>query len=251
MTTRSNAITHLRDPDLIRYLDGEGPTDQRERAREHLGECSSCQQRLNLLRARSAALSGLVDQIPVPEREIAGPPMAARTAAAGPRASASGGRSIGLLKAAVIVLLVAAPAIGMVPPVRDWIATQWSAITASPEARDGSGASAAPSARSAVSFVPSDRTLNLWLERAPGPETIRIVPSQTERVTVETVGPAGDRLFLRPDGVRIDNASAANVRYVVTVPSSLESVVVYVAGVEYMSTSPRGEAAGPQDTSEM
>lgn len=254
MITRLNETTHPSDSDLIRYMDGEGGVDQRQRARSHLGECPSCEQRLSLLRARSAALSDLVDHMQVPEREVALPPLATGTAAADGRGSSSAGRYGGLLKAAVIVLLTAAPALAIVPPVRDWIATQWSELTASPGAPDGSGASVTAPSRSAVSFVPSDRTLNLWLEREGGPETIRIVPAETERVTVESVGPAGDRLVVLPEGVRIENGSDSNARYIVTVPSALETVVVYVAGVEYMLTYPRDEAAKvqrePQDQPE-
>lgn len=240
MNTSVNNHTHPSDGDLVRYMDGEGAAARRERARDHLDNCPSCQQRLSLLRARSAALSALIEDVDVPEREVPAPPALAPMGAAARRGGSSSRQSAGLLKAAVILLLLAAPAIAMVQPVRDWIASQWSEISTGPDLPYGSATSVARPGRSAVSFIPADMALELWLEREPGPEMIRIVPAETDRVTIETVGGrAGDRLVVLPRGVRIESGSDSGARYVVTVPSTLERVVVYIAGAEHRVIDPQ------------
>ena len=238
MTTRLRESSHPSDSDLVRYLDSEGGTEQRKYARDHLDECPRCQQRLRLLRARSAALSDLIGQMQVPEREIAAPPVGAGMTATYPHGSSPGARSAGVLKAAAIMVLMAVPAVAMVPPVRAWIMTQWSEFTASPAALGDSVPALPTPAGSSVSFVPSGKVLNVWLEREPEPGMIWVRPLEMERVTVETAASAGDRLFVLPNGVRIENGSDSNARYVITVPSTLDAVVVYAAGVEYMSMHP-------------
>lgn len=232
MSTPVNDTAHSSDRDLVRYLDGENAAA--ERTRDHLRQCPRCQRRFEMIRARSAALSHLVADMEVPEHEIA-PPAGLTGAPPTARHTRSSLRtSAWILRAAAIVLLIAAPAIAMVQPVREWIATQWSEIVAEPALPGNAATPGGPSPHPAVSFVPAGSTLALWLDQEPEPGMLEIVPAETDQVTVETVGgPVGDRLVILPDGVRIESGSGSGARYVVTVPSTLERVVVYAAGAEH------------------
>lgn len=238
MSTPVTDATHPTDRDLVRYLDDEATATERERARDHLRECSTCHRRFEILSGRSAALSAMIQDMEVPEREIPPPRDLTRGRSVSRRTRSSARTSPWVLRAAAIVLLVAAPAMAMVQPVRDWISTQWSELVAERNPTDD----AAPNGTSphgTVSFVPAGSTLALWLEREPGPGTLRIVTRETNRVTVETVGdPAGSRLVVLPDGVRIEGGSEPGARYVITVPHTLERVVVYVAGSEHAVVRP-------------
>lgn len=120
---------HAAAGQLLAFLDGELPVDERASLSEHLGECLDCRRRLEGARARAGAVSTALSALDVPApTDAAWAEVRSRLA---PLAGADLGRHTGpsvlrwpLARAAGLVLLLAGGAAAAVipgSPVRSWI----------------------------------------------------------------------------------------------------------------------------------
>lgn len=244
MIGESISNRHLEDGQLIRYIDGEVSSDERRSWEHHLASCRRCRTDVEVLRDQSATItewltradferpardevvfSGAAPPAPVTRRH--GVP--ARTPARRPRLSLTDG--VAWLKAAAIVLLVAAPLVA-ISPAREWVAdrlglagTEQSALTGVME--------------SAVELDATEAVVRF----APAPGGFRVTVSTAQErgaITLGRVGPGEEALFEvsgdapRPEavvsarGIRIDNEPSATASYTLLLPPEVTAVDVIV-----------------------
>lgn len=209
-------MRHMDNGELIRYVDGELAPAETRRWEAHVASCPRCSQEIDTVQSESGRLSDWLsladfeadlgpaappDTDPVltlvdagTPTATAGPATAARPAASttpsvrrtGQMADGSSAVRTAWLKAAVIVLLVAAP-LAAFPGVRGWVVERMS--------RDGGAVSEATPAAAPASPV-------IRFEPAAGSFTVRL-PAATEGgiLTLErTESDTGAEAVLRIDG---------------------------------------------------
>lgn len=117
----TEAMAHLSDADLVRHLDLEGEAAERARREEHVRSCDECAARVRLLGVRSETIASWLERTdpPLPAGSAPEAWAAGRAAPAG----AERARTDALrpwLRAAAIILLIAAP-LAALQPVREWV----------------------------------------------------------------------------------------------------------------------------------
>lgn len=211
-------LPHLTDGDLVRHLDAEGDPPERARRETHLEACADCGSRVELLGRQSDAVHGWLlraDASRSPAR-AASPSRAVRPS----RTAATP-----WLRAAAIVLLVAAP-LAAFPPVRDWVAT-----------RVGLGSdpvtpTATPAAQVApvIRFVPAAGTFTVRIDGPPSAGALAIARAAGPEAELRGAGGDGAAApVVSEDGLRI-SASGAATRYELRVPSATTDVVIRLDG---------------------
>lgn len=163
------AAAHLSDADLVRHLDLEGDADELDRRETHLRACEDCAGRVRRMGVQSDVVRSWLGRADH-EHRPASRPAPRRRSGAGP-----------WLRAAVIVLLVAAP-LAAVPPVRDWVAERVG-LGGTQEAAPAAATAAETTAGAAIRFTPAPGTFTVRLDgpvpgttlalgRAPGLEAV-------------------------------------------------------------------------------
>lgn len=246
---------HMTGADLVRFLDGEDPSELHARNEAHLAACDACAGDFATLRDESRRVSDWLRRY---DGEIAGAggggaaaPAAARSTAPTPIRAARPRRSAlpPWLKAAAAILLVAVPAVA-VPGVREWVVERVGTGPGEPASGPEAVMATAPEAR-LVRFVP-----------APGPFTVRFDAPEVGAALVlgraseadGTAGPAsGDGVpgpaavgsgeaVLELEGaaepvvsagsIRVMNRPDGAGRYVLRLPVATTAVRVMVGGRE-------------------
>lgn len=222
-------MTHLAEGTLQAYLDDEISGRDRAAAAEHLLVCGECRSELDGLKRANQRLSAALADLDVPT-----------PAGVSPRAVRARAR-VGspLLRAAVMVLLVAAAASATVPgsPVREWIAQAVRPADTAPEP-----VPAAPieepvperPASPAGIAVPGLRDVDVVVSGLQG-ATIRLVPTDGTGVAVSARGGERDPLFRMAAG-RIEVVGGAGGELVVEVPRTRTSMRLVVDGRRYAET---------------
>lgn len=222
-------MTHLDEGTLQAFLDGELPVRERAGAAEHLLVCDGCRDELDSLRRSNAVLAGGLGQLDVPA-PAAAPPSGAR------RRLGFGGRS--LVRAAVLVLVVAAAASATVPgsPVREWIVEAVRPAPVPVEAPRpepqvvNAPAPEAPPAPVGVALAEAREVdvLVSGLEDA----TIRLLRTDASGVSVSAVGTLRDPIF-RIGSDRIQVVGGSGGELVVEIPRGAGLVRLVVDGRRY------------------
>lgn len=234
MATRRHT-PHASDGDLVRWLDGEADAAERSRTHAHVAMCDACAERLEMFRRRSARLSTLLTETDAPLPALS-PPLgpvergrARERRFRVPRPTASG-----WLRAAAVVLLVAAVALS-VDPVRAWVVDRWTDLEAAFTEDAGVPAPIpVPASESTggavVSFVPTGEVFRLTFDhpQAGGELVLRV--EDGAQASVQIVDGAGEMLLVLPGGVRVHNSAASTADYSVRVPAGLEAVRVRIGG---------------------
>ena len=222
-------MTHLDEGTLQAFLDAELPVRERAAVAEHLLACAACRAEVDALKATNARLTEALAQLDVPAPAAAPPAVA-------PRRLSFGGPS--LLRAAVLVLLVAAAASATVPgsPLREWIVEAVRPAPAAVEAprpvpevvRDpAAGAPAAP-VGVALSEAREVEVVVSGLEDA----AIRLLRTDAAGVSVSAAGTVRDPVF-RIGVDRIEVIGGAGGELVVEVPRGARMVRLVVDGRRY------------------
>lgn len=236
---------HLGDADLMRYIDAEGEADERQIWDRHLDGCATCRDAAGALRADSetvarwlvaADFEGAATAVapaieparlePLPATDDDGAP--GRTARVRVWRDAVGASP--WLKAAVIVLLLAAP-VAAAPAVRDWLAervglsrTDAPALTSAVEAHDA----AAPAV---IRFVPAPGSFAVVLDAGPAGGTLHVERSTGPEALLEvTGGGPGPTPVVAARSLRITNIAGGAVTYRLALPSQVESVLLDIDG---------------------
>jgi anti-sigma factor RsiW len=265
MRMESTGSDHMDDPQLVRYIDREGSPDDRRHWDAHLGSCPRCRSEVATLRDQSAAITAWLDRADFergahapaataaaplaapPVGPIVGtiaptggahPPAPTPTAAGRSRLPFAGAGS--WLKAAVIVLLVAAPLVA-ITPARGWVADRLGLADTEQHLTPAARAVGEMEAAAAViRFAPAPGTFQVAIE-APqerGDLTLGRVDAGSLAV-LEVVG-AGPwpEAVVSAQGVRIENEAAAAASYRLLLPPEVTAVGLTLAGRQVLVAGP-------------
>lgn len=226
-------MAHLDEGALQAYLDDEVDGRERAAAAEHLLACAECRGHLDALKRANERLGHALSVLDVRAPVAAPPrPLSAR------RGLAFGSGS--LVRAAVLVLVVAAAASATVPgsPVREWIAQvvrpAEPAGDVPPADRplgDAGPATAAPPAAPAGIAVPGLREVDVVVTGLEG-AAIRLVLVPSGSISVSAWGGERDPRFQLASG-RIEAVGGAGGELVIEVPDSGVSMRLLVDGRPY------------------
>jgi hypothetical protein len=217
--------THLTQADLVQLLDGEGEDLARARWQGHLDQCAQCRGEADGLRADSEAVTRWLRAADFEERRPGRSASAPDAAASKPRL----GPAVGTwLKAAAVVLLVAAPAVA-IPSVRGWVAERVGLGPETAPALTGMRA-AAESAPSAIRFVPAPAEFTLVLTSPQASGTIFLGRTEGEEAILELTEPGQAEAVVSASSVRIENSPSATGDYALRLPRSVGSLRVDLGG---------------------
>jgi anti-sigma factor RsiW len=240
---------HLEDAQLVRYIDHEASGDERQRWEDHMASCPRCRTDVESLRQQSATITEWLARADFDRGIARGQAVSAaepEAAAARPRPgsgrrddsdrSLAGRARLPLadaapwLKAAAIVLLVAAPLVA-IPPARDWVADRLGLAGGDPVVLPHTtGVLGEMDADALVRFAP-----------APGSFHISVTAAQARgSITLGRVGPGEEAVFERsgdaprPEvvvsarAIRIENDPSATASYTLLLPPEVTAVGVSV-----------------------
>ncbi|MBW3552599.1 MAG: hypothetical protein KY466_03765 [Gemmatimonadetes bacterium] len=221
-------MTHLDEGTLQAFLDDGLPVRERAGDAEHLLVCGECRAELDALTRTNARLAAALTRLDVPA-PAAAPPVARRRWGFG---------GLSLVRAAVLVLVIAAAASATVPgsPVREWLVE---AVRPAPTPVEAPGpvprvvrppAADVPAAPVGVGLSEAREVevLVTGLEDA----RIRLLRSDATGVSVSAVGTLRDPVF-RIGSDRIEVVGGAGGELVVEVPRGARLVRLVVDGRRY------------------
>jgi hypothetical protein len=236
---RRDPVTHghLEDDQIVRLLDREASAREREVWEHHVAGCEPCRTEVETLRSQSAAITQWLARADF-ERSGHRPLPSARWGApdqrpAGWRSALPARDAAAWLKAAAVVLLVAAPLVA-IPGTREWIAERLAGdVGPAPstlEVGDEWDGTA-----TVVHFIPAPGTFTVAI--AAGQEVGAITvgrsePGQQAVLEVSDRSPEADPT--RPETavsareVRIENDPSATASYTLLVPPEITAVIVVV-----------------------
>ncbi len=235
---------HAEDAELVRLLDGEGGEEERERTLAHMAVCTSCTERLEMIRHRGARLSELLagweaDAIEVPEPPV--PLSDIERARARGRSPAPALLPVWMRVAAGIVLLLG---VGLtVSPLRAWVIERWAQVSAQLAGREVVEQPERPHGAASghvVSFLPEGDEFLLQVDAAQAEGVLELLIEAVPRASAEiSAGAAGENLLVLPYGLRIRNAAGSQASYRVTLPAALRQVRVSIGDAPAVSYDPR------------
>ncbi len=249
-TTNPSPGRAATDADLVRYLDGELSAAERAALEAVLATDAASAARLEQLRRRSrrlhtllAAADPVADTSVQPAVDVPEPHAAAPAAAARPvlslgevraaRTGAAAGSGRVWLRAAIFIGVLLT-GVFAVPPVRAWVLDRLDHVL------HGSGDAAAaspapllpavePDPGLGISFPAAGASFDIELTRAQSGGRLALRAGRADSAGIVIRGNGVSTLKL-PQGVRIENATAATASYTVTVPASAQRVTVRVPG---------------------
>jgi hypothetical protein len=224
--TLESVTAHLTGADVVRLLDGEGEPQLRARWQHHLDQCPMCRDEVAGLRSDSDAIARWLRAADFEERK-----RGAATPDA-PRRHRPGSMGGAWLKAAAVVLLVAAPAVA-IPSVRGWVAERVGLGTEPGPALTEMRATAA-SAPSAIRFVPAPGEFVLLVSTTQAVGTLTLGRAEGEEAVLELAEPAQAEAVVSAGSVRIENSPSATGGYALRLPTSVASVRIDLGGRSIM-----------------
>jgi hypothetical protein len=229
---------HLDDPDLIRILDHE-PGQPADHAKAHVGECTTCAERLRVLEARTAAFSSLLERskpaLPAPPHDLW--QRIARQTARVP-ARRRHWLSTGLLRAAALAGLLVTGAL-IAEPSRQWIIDRFSTTDTTIDPTQPIDQFEPVAA--AAGFVPRSGTILIRIDSRQQDGTITLHFEERADVMGEVItdDPDADLLVLPPDGFHVRNEQGDTWSFRFRVPLGVR-VQLQIAGVAVAGIEPTG-----------
>lgn len=216
---------HLSDADIIRYLDREGGAVEGARQDAHLRACDDCAGRLRAFEHRSALVSRWLEEADAPHEPAAPPEWL--TGARRPRRLRAAGAASPWLRAAIIVLLLAAP-LAALQPVRQWVAERVGLAEPSPDPTLTTAAAHEDPA--ALRFTPAPGRFTVRLDGAAPGATLRLERAAGAEAVLR--GSAGLALppVVSDDAVRLPAGDAAAGRsFTLALPATVDELVLVIA----------------------
>lgn len=235
MTAATSRSRHPSAGHLVRRLDGEMDAATSARLARHLLRCPACHERMSELETRSREVRHYLRSPGVQEGVEAARRARARSAVRG--AAARHRSTVHARRAwAVAAALAGVTVVSLsTDPLRGWVDRHLPvelvgtdavvpAVTL-PSAVVGSDGSV-------VSFQPTGERFELSVEahQARGELLIQVLP--IERATAQITSGESESLLILPSGLRIENGATSQASYRVTLPASVESVVLSVGNEE-------------------
>jgi hypothetical protein len=248
----AGAARHLDDAVLLRLLDGEHSPGEDYARDAHVGACTRCAAALAQLRDDAATVRGWLERAAF---EDALPPAAAlphghplaQAPAHGPSELAGGVRGTDRhgrggaprsarswhdtapwLRAAAILLLIAAP-VAAIPAVREFVTGAITDLRGAPQV-EAPASAPITTAPSIIRFQPAGGEFLVRIDAAQAAGTLRIVPAPGREAVLQLHdgGVAGP--VIAADAVHLRNAAAATDSYVLYLPPTVTRVTVLIAG---------------------
>ena len=216
------AITTGRHPDdgvLLALLDGAIASPEDVKA--HADSCAVCDDRLAELRRASDLLRASLPPIAMP------PGIAARISRPKRRTFTYP------ILAAASVLLIAS--VATATPIRHWIIRQFA--PPKPEPATTTAPPPVPSASRAsgiiASFAATDTLLVIRIDARQQSGILELAAGSGDRISAQAVsGAAAEELMVLPGQLRIVNAASSTADYRVTIPATVRTISVQVAGAQ-------------------
>lgn len=239
MSIRSTPPTpHLDDVELVRFIDQEGSPEEQGRWNAHLQACGRCRDEAAELGRKSDAVSGWLAAADFDTGAVArpaadrSPPRAVPHAVTRRRSSWSAAARGPWLKAAVFVLLLAAP-LAAFPGVREWVGHRLAGVeSAPPPAPSTAAAPDQVAAFPRVRFVPAPGTFAMVLDAAQAGGTLSVGRvQQGDEAVLDVAGPGPlPEPVISARSVRIGNTAALTASYSLRLPREVESLAVTIGG---------------------
>lgn len=225
---------HLDDAELLRYLDEGLAADEAPRWQRHIERCGPCGKAVRSLGDDSRIVTEWLDRAAFEVDEPTDRPATdtaddtadrARTGTAGPLGLRRRPQFTPWLRAAAILVLLAAP-LAAFPGVRTWVAERVTgpAVESDATGTPGMAPGMAPDESTVVRFVPSPGEFVVRFE-AGTPGTITIARSGDATAALQSTGGEPD-VTISPTGLRIRNADPG--RYTLRLPRTTTGAWVMV-----------------------
>jgi anti-sigma factor ChrR (cupin superfamily) len=215
---------------LLRRLDGELGDAAEAKLSRHLQRCDACRARAEELEEHARIASRYLQLLPAGEGR-GGPRDDVVAAMRGAQARRRPSRvHRGWAAAAAIVGLLA---ISMtVDPLRAWVLTRLAAV-ASPVEQPMAPIVALPTAvvgadGSVIAFEATGGVFDLQLERHQMVGEIFVQVRNIGRATAQVTNSGDETMLVLPSGLRIENGSTSSASYRVTLPTSVDRLVLRV-----------------------
>ncbi|HUG41691.1 MAG TPA: hypothetical protein VMM12_14475 [Longimicrobiales bacterium] len=213
----AHAGTHLSDAELIRHLDGEGDATTIARREDHLRDCAACAARAHRFGQQSGTVRAWLVRADTGHRPASIPQRRRRSVAAAP-----------WLRAAAIVLLLAAPLTAL-PPVRHWVAER---VGLADDPAEGPQAAAADARglEPGIRFTPAPGSFTVRVD-APAPgSTLTLGRSAGADAVLRGALEGGPAPVVSDDALRLPPSAAVGRVYDLRLPASVDAVLVVVDG---------------------
>jgi anti-sigma factor RsiW len=254
MTPTPSSTPHLADDEILRYIDAEGSETERQRWETHLDACLRCQHETDTARNESrdvsrwlaaaafeapgpaeepapsrapeAALRPAPKRAPVPASRPA--PVPARKPALErwrvPRRPAAWRTTAApWLKAAAILLLLAAP-VAAIAPLRDWVGDRIAALVSRPVPPTAAPAATPVTTAAAVRFMPAPGTLAVVFDARQASGDLVVGRTTGAEAILEVEGDPAPEPVVSARMLRIANTSGTTVSYRLLLPPAVERV---------------------------
>ena len=241
----TETMPHLTDADVVRHLDLEGDATELTRRDEHVRGCDACAGRVRVLRRQSETVAAWLERADAPL-----PPGSARDVRAASAATARAGRerreTFGpWLRAAAIILLIAAP-LAALPPVREWVVERIGLAEETPAPATSLAEAADPSV---IRFTPAPGAFTVRVAEAAAGAVLALGRADGDEAVLRGAG-GGDVPVVSDDVLRLAGGpSAAGRRYDLRVPAAVVEVRVIVGSRIARIDGAELEAGGRVDLS--
>jgi hypothetical protein len=239
--TQTPGEAHVSAEELIRFVDGEGVPGERTRIRRHLRRCRPCLELARDLRGTTRALELRFADLDDAAAAAFLPP--SFQAFQRPRAAPSRAHARWMLPRAAAVLALSAIGAAAASPLRsrvlDWLAGEGGAASVTVQRSPPSSPPPAPAAvPEEYRFVPAGETFIVHFDGAQDESslTLRVSDGSEAVLRMAAAASAHPPVFVMPNGVRIGAAGAGGVRYGITVPPSVRTIVLRTSGGEPPTT---------------
>jgi hypothetical protein len=242
MTYTPSSTPHLADDEILRYIDAEGSKTERQRWDAHLDGCPRCQHETETLRNESRDVSRWLAVAafeapgsgeepapgPAPERARTPAPERARKPAlerwrVPHRPAAWRTTAAPWLKAAAILLLLAAP-VTAIAPLRDWVGDRIATLVSRPAPPAAAPAAAPVTTAAAVRFIPAPGTLAVVFDARQAGGDLVVGRSPGAEAVLEVRGDPAPEPVVSARMLRIANTSGTTVSYRLLLPPAVERV---------------------------
>lgn len=228
MTAAGRKSRHPSPGLILRRMDGELEPALDHRVARHVERCAVCQGREQRMRARSGdvsrAVGGALRATPVPELQRAATRRAMRTATRRKESRRWRLRGLAAVASAAGVLVLS----WTVGPLRAWVwerGPSEAESTAAPAALPGAVVGAEGSI---VAFAAPGETFFLEIDNPQGGGDLLLQVLAVDRATAQITDTSGESMLVLPRGLRIENSPASTASYRITLPTSVQRVLLRV-----------------------
>ena len=232
-----SALAHPSDGDLRALLDGELPASQATDTRQHVGGCAACRTRLAESEQSAQAVDALLSLLAPSASSL-------RLETVLHRARRGRARRIGLIAAAVTLMVAATAGATVARPFVRMLATRILAVVR-PSARVSVLPKAPSGAQAGVAIVPG-AVAEVVFDTTQAQGVVRVTLADTVELAIRSSAPVSYRVY--PVGVVVHN-SGSTASYDVVIPRAAPQVRIVVAGrVMLEKTGPHIVSASVPDS---